>query len=70
MSKALFTFKNTRSVLIAERACKNAGLACRIIPVPRTISLDCTMALECEEESVRSLVALFKEFTIDAHLVK
>jgi len=40
------TFPTTHAALRAEKAVAAAGLAGRLIPTPRDLSADCTVALE------------------------
>ena len=40
----LLTFYTTAGVMALERACTQAGLPGRIVPVPRSITADCGMA--------------------------
>lgn len=47
--KIIILFESTHSVIKAERLCRKAGLACQAIPVPRTITSDCGIALEIDE---------------------
>ena len=42
--KAVITFHTTAAAMAAEKACKEAGLPGRLIPVPRSITADCGMA--------------------------
>ena len=44
----LFTFYTTAGVMAMERACREADLPGRIVPVPRSITADCGMAWRCE----------------------
>jgi hypothetical protein len=46
--KALFTFKTVSAALDAELVVKELGLACRVIPVPRTLSASCAYAITVE----------------------
>jgi len=65
----LFLFKNTRAVLVAERAAKKAGYACKIIPVPRSVSTECTMALECTEDDFPKLHHLLTQQQIELSVI-
>ena len=40
----LLTFYTTAGVMALERACTQAGLPGRIVPVPRSITADCGIA--------------------------
>ena len=44
----LLTFYTTAGVMAMERACREADLPGRIVPVPRSITADCGMAWRCE----------------------
>jgi hypothetical protein len=45
--KTLLLFHSTHDAINAERALMSAKIACDVIPVPRTISADCGIAIEC-----------------------
>lgn len=51
----LFLFQSTHDVILAERAIRTRKIPCRVIPVPRSISSQCGMALE-----------ITKEYTVEA----
>ena len=44
----LLTFYTTAGGMAMERACREADLPGRIVPVPRSITADCGMAWRCE----------------------
>ncbi len=48
MSRHLFLFRSTRDVIKAERELQINGIGQKVIPVPRTISSECGMALQIE----------------------
>lgn len=52
MSTALLLFETTRNVIKAERLLKQQGLQPRVVPVPRSISSECGMALEVDSEEL------------------
>ena len=55
-------FRSTREVIRAERALRNAAIAVRVIPVPRSISPACGMALEIGPDALeRALEVLHGE---------
>ena len=54
----LLLFQTTRAVIKAERLCRKNGFACKVIPVPRTISSECGMAIEIHPEDSKSITAL------------
>ena len=60
MRDVIVIFKSTHDVIKAERLCEKENIACRIIPVPRSISFDCGIALEInlsDKDRVEQLLA-------------
>ena len=52
-------FYNTSSVMRAEKALRNAGVAIKLVPTPREFSSDCGMAIRFDlqdKERVRALL--------------
>ena len=60
MKRHLVLFKSTRAVIKAERLGKKNGIRCSIIPVPRTISSECGMAIEVDPVTL----TLFKDICL------
>lgn len=58
-------FATTRDVLKAERACKKNNLPVTIVPVPRTLSSECGMALRVDDTTLLSVKELLKGASID-----
>jgi hypothetical protein len=59
-SNRLVVFDSIHHVLAAERALKEKGLWCDLVPTPRALSSDCGMALEydaADDGPVRVLLA-------------
>ena len=56
--RCLLLFQSTRTVIKAERLCRNHGLSCKVIPVPRTISSECGMAIELHPEDREKIETL------------
>jgi Putative Se/S carrier protein-like len=46
----LFLFQSTHDVILAERAIRSRKIPCRVIPVPRSVSSQCGMALDIPKE--------------------
>ena len=59
--KILLVFKNTRSVILAERECIKKGFKCLAIPVPRECSSQCGIALEIPMEEKDEVLKFLKE---------
>lgn len=49
----LVTFDSTNLALKTERALKNAGIPCAVIPTPREITSECGISLLLSEEWVQ-----------------
>ena len=64
-SGCLATFKTTSMALLFERACREAGFAARIAPVPRRLSASCGLACEFPCGSRDAVEALAGERKID-----
>lgn len=58
MKRYLILFQNTRAVISAERLFNKYRIMCKIIPVPRSISTECGMAIEYELEDREAIVKL------------
>ena len=54
----LFLFQSTHDVIMAERAIRTRNIPCRVIPVPRSISSQCGMALEIAIEYAEEVTDL------------
>ena len=54
------TFFTTSAAMAAEKACQEAGLPGRVIPVPRQITADCGLGWRTEPENRPALEALFR----------
>ena len=52
----LLLYHSIHDVMRAERALKQAGLWCDLIPTPRQLSSDCGMALEFECAAAEALL--------------
>ncbi|MCD6112721.1 MAG: DUF3343 domain-containing protein [Bacteroidales bacterium] len=57
----LFLFESTHAVMKAERICIKNDVYYKIVPVPRSISSQCGMALEVKKESEDILSKLLEE---------
>jgi Putative Se/S carrier protein-like len=57
-------FRSTRDVIRAEKICRTGEIPCRIIPVPRSLSPQCGMALELAPEVYGAAESLLREAAI------
>lgn len=61
----LLTFKNTRSVIKAEKALQKMNIDVKVIPVPRSISSECGMALEIKEDNISAIEDILKNLNLN-----
>jgi hypothetical protein len=54
----LLLFQSTHDVILAEKALRLAGIPRRVIPVPRSISSQCGMALEITPDHAERAIEL------------
>lgn len=60
----VITFDKTRDAIQAERLCKEAAIAYRIIPVPRSVSAKCGMAVVVGYDDKDALLTLLDDKAI------
>ena len=48
MSRAFLLFPSMRHAIKAEAYCREKGVNCKVVPVPRQISSECGMSLEID----------------------
>lgn len=70
MSRIVAIFPTTRAVIKAERLCKQNGITCKAIPVPRDISSECGIALEFDSSAEQSIKELFAKELIVVSQIK
>jgi hypothetical protein len=54
----LLFFQSTHDVILAEKAIRKEGIPRRVIPVPRSVSSQCGMALEIDPENSKKAIEL------------
>jgi hypothetical protein len=64
MTRHLLLFRSTRAVIKAERLLRGHDLSCKVIPVPRTISSECGMAIEIRSQEREQIITLLAEAEI------
>ncbi len=52
----IITFPSIHDALKAEKHCRKAGFKVKLIPVPRHISSNCGMALECLNRDIEEIM--------------
>ena len=65
----IFIFKSTRDVIKAESALRAAGISCTVIPVPRSVSPLCGMALQIAEQDEEQVESLLVSISISPEVV-
>ena len=63
--ECLATFETTHMALLFEKTCRGAGLAVRIVPVPRKLSSSCGLACRYPCESRDEVERLAREHALD-----
>lgn len=66
--KMLLLFRNTREVIKAEEACRNAGLPLQVIATPKHISSECGMCLQIDRTDGDKALSLIQKLGIAAQL--
>ncbi len=61
----LYLFKSTHKVIKAEKLFKKNNIYYKIIPVPKSISSECGMAIEIESKDEINCNNILKENTIE-----
>jgi hypothetical protein len=56
----LLLFQSTHDVILAEKAIRQQGIPRRVIPVPRSVSSQCGMALEIDPADREKVVELLE----------
>ena len=67
--RTVFIFESTRSVIRAERLCRQAGLEVKVIPVPRSVSPNCGMALEVMDEMSQAIRTILEEQNLPVKMI-
>ena len=70
MLKTLLLFQSTRQVIRGEKLLLAGQVHAVVIPVPRSISPECGMALEVEEQQLATATKILKNAGIDAAVHK
>lgn len=63
-SELLYLFKNTRAVILAQKAIYKLNIKCLIIPVPRSISSECGMCIETKKIEEVKIDSVLTELNI------
>ena len=58
-------FESTRAVIKAEKTVRAADFFCRVIPVPRSISPQCGMALEVQKDEFNKISGILSKADIN-----
>jgi hypothetical protein len=69
-NKILYLFKNTRSVIKAQKALTQNKIPCLILPVPKNISSECGMCIESQIIDEKIIEKLLTEQKISFNKAK
>jgi hypothetical protein len=64
-NQTVILFPTSAHVMRAEKLFKDAGLSCRLIPVPRHLSSDCGICLVVLQNEARNASALLNAKQVD-----
>lgn len=56
---------STGHAMRAEKLLKNAGVSCKMIPVPRHLSSDCGVSVRIEEQDKKKVLEVFEKNHFD-----
>ena len=59
--EAIFAFRNTRDVIMAERTLLDSGVEVRVMPTPRIIGPACGMVLRINSDDVEKVITMLGE---------
>lgn len=62
------TFRNARTAILADVACKEMSLKVAVIPTPTNISSECGMSLRVDLESLDEFVLLMQNKNIECKI--
>lgn len=66
MNHLIALFPTTRNAIRAQKACKQNGITCRMIPVPKDLSSECGIALEFDLADDLKIKKLLTDGKIEA----
>jgi hypothetical protein len=69
----ILIFRGTHQVMAAEKQLKKGGVPMRLIPVPRSLTSDCGLAIRVhptEHGRAREVLAAAKLIPVSAHLLR
>jgi hypothetical protein len=56
---------STGHAMRAEKLLKNAGISCKMIPVPRHLSSDCGVSVRIEQQDKKKVLEVFEKNQFD-----
>lgn len=61
----IYLFKNTRTVITAEKKLRENGIAVEIMPTPRTLSTECGMSIIAADSYAQQIELILTDACID-----
>lgn len=65
---SIVLFKGVRQLMRADKACREAGLTVKVMPVPHTYSTECGMSLVINDEDIDKMVKIVTELQIEIEI--
>lgn len=63
-------FKGVRNLMLADKACKEAGLEVKVMPVPHQYSTECGMSLIIKDEDVEEFREIASKLRLEIELMR
>jgi hypothetical protein len=67
MSHNILTFASIHQVIKADKLLSAAGIICRIIPVPESISSECGMCIETDSINRQQIEEVLQQNMVNYH---
>lgn len=61
-------FENARSVICAEKACREAGIQVKVVTLPEKYSSECGMSLLFGAEQQTAICQLFRQLSMEVKI--
>lgn len=62
---SIILFKGVRQLMRADKACREAGLTVKVMPVPHTYSTECGMSLIVNNDDIDRLLKIVAKLEIE-----
>lgn len=62
-------FKGIRNLMLADKACKAAGIEVKVMPVPHQYSTECGMSLIVSDETLNEFLKIVSKLNLEIELI-